>query len=270
MRTVVVNCDAIDKPGTSGYYVERACRSLGFKTYRPDNHPKEVDLVINIEPCYIYRAAGAPSVYWEIDSYLHKGGNQDHYTQADLVFIGTNPKEITQYAYPKGKTIFLPVAADPKLHRPYPSDQPFDLVFVGRIDGGYGGRREVLDRLSERYQVKISQANPGREYSQAMSQGKLIFNKNTGLEEINSRFYEGMAIGALVTNYVPEMDKLAKPHVHYIPYSDDLEEQIDRYLADPDARAAIARNGRQLVLKRHTWAHRVKSILAYVAMLPFL
>jgi spore maturation protein CgeB len=42
----------------------------------------------------------------------------------------------------------------------------------------------------------------------------------------------------------------------------ELRELVDRWLADPEGRREVAARGRRAVLERHTFAHRVKEILA--------
>jgi spore maturation protein CgeB len=47
----------------------------------------------------------------------------------------------------------------------------------------------------------------------------------------------------------------------------ELRAAVDRLLADPDAAAAAAARGRDLVLAGHTFGHRADTLLATVAAL---
>jgi spore maturation protein CgeB len=47
----------------------------------------------------------------------------------------------------------------------------------------------------------------------------------------------------------------------------ELRAHVERLLADPDERARIAARGHELVLARHTFAHRVDALLDAVAPL---
>ncbi|HEX2777973.1 MAG TPA: glycosyltransferase, partial [Gemmatimonadaceae bacterium] len=47
--------------------------------------------------------------------------------------------------------------------------------------------------------------------------------------------------------------------------ADEAREVADRYLRDEAARQSIARAGREIVLAGHTWAHRVDTLVEWLA-----
>ena len=87
-----------------------------------------------------------------------------------------------------------------------------------------------------------------------------------GEKNIPMRFFEGMAIGALLENYNDNLDSLATNGEHYIGYTsfDDLVAKIRYYLDHNTARNKIVRKARKHALKHHTYQHRAKEILKYV------
>jgi spore maturation protein CgeB len=79
----------------------------------------------------------------------------------------------------------------------------------------------------------------------------------------SNRIYDALASGAvLVTDAVPGLDEAFGDALVTYGSRDELRAQVDRLLADPAARAEIARRGRALVLAGHTFGHRVDALLA--------
>ena len=78
----------------------------------------------------------------------------------------------------------------------------------------------------------------------------------------SNRLYDALASGAfIVSDEVPGMDDEFDHGVVTYRRRDDLIVELDRYLADPEARRAAAARGRAAVLARHTFGHRAETIL---------
>ena len=85
---------------------------------------------------------------------------------------------------------------------------------------------------------------------------------------ISNRAYDALASGAFViSDRVPGIEREFGQGL--VTYGDPAELQtlVDTYLGDPDRRRREAAIGRQTVLARHTFAHRVTTILEEVARL---
>jgi len=251
-------------PQTTGHYVERALKRMGHTVIK-EREQITCDLVLQVEPYDHHHIDGTPNFVWEFDTCLRGGGffsdniNNKEY-KPDRIFTVCKCHETIL------PTQYLPVAADPYLHRPFEYEKEFDIAFVGRADASlYPERVRLLDELQKKFNVLRTTSEHGLGFSRTLSKGKLIFNRTISTCA-NLRVFEGMAIGPVVTNYLPIMDDLAEPMVHYIPYSSDEElfENVERLLRDDKLREQIAQNARELVIEKHTYDHRLKEILKYV------
>jgi GT2 family glycosyltransferase/spore maturation protein CgeB len=80
---------------------------------------------------------------------------------------------------------------------------------------------------------------------------------------ISNRIYDALACGAFViSDEVPGLKERFGDAVECFGSPLELRELIDRFLADPDERHRRGELGRELVLERHTFAHRVDGLLA--------
>ena len=255
----------------TGYYIEKAFRDLGWNVYRVGEELPKLDFVLNIEPCdKILHFPNTPTVYIEYDSFRHQGSETAMYEQSDIVLIGSNPQDLRTFPYPANKTHWLPFAADPEIHKPFPQKKEYDIVFVGRLDGDehYGERHRVLDVLAKHFNLLKTKTEWGIPYSQALSKGEIIFNCSASYD-INMRFFEGMAIGTLLTNYVPNLWQVATPYKHFIPYypsddDSDLLWKVEYLLKHKRERVKIAKESRKWVVGNHTYKHRAKQIIELV------
>ncbi|HEV7811085.1 MAG TPA: glycosyltransferase, partial [Candidatus Limnocylindrales bacterium] len=80
---------------------------------------------------------------------------------------------------------------------------------------------------------------------------------------ISNRLYDGLAAGAfIVTDDVPGLDAEFDDGLVAVGSGGELRWAIQDALADEPRRRATAERGRQAVLARHTFGHRIESILA--------
>lgn len=80
---------------------------------------------------------------------------------------------------------------------------------------------------------------------------------------VNQRIFDAPATGAFVlTDWRPQMEALFEPH-EIVCYreKEEIPDLVRHYLAHPGERQAVARAGRDRVLRCHTWAHRLKDML---------
>jgi spore maturation protein CgeB len=79
----------------------------------------------------------------------------------------------------------------------------------------------------------------------------------------NMRLFEATGVGAmLLTEQAPNLDRLFEPGREVVAYDgvDDLIDKLRHYLADADARRAIARAGQERTLAEHGYQARMQEL----------
>jgi spore maturation protein CgeB len=176
--------------------------------------------------------------------------------------------------------IALHQATDPDRFHPDPTGPAHELLFVGN---SRGVRRPIIDDLagtSFDLAVYGGDWTPGLldpkyfrgewisndELARYYSSASIVLNdhwqdmRDEGF--ISNRIYDALASGAfVVSDDVPGLDEEFDRGVVTYRRRDELIATIDRYLVDPDGRREVAERGRNAVLARHTFGHRVDTIL---------
>lgn len=193
---------------------------------------------------------------------------------------------------------YLPMAADPAVHRPLELTEAerrefgSDVSFVG---AGYANRRELLPALLDHdWSFKlwgnewegadglrsVLQRNGARVDTETCVK---IFNASTinlnlhshagrGFDPegdfVNPRTFELAACGAFqLLDRRTLLPELFEPHeLAAIPAPDDLPNHIRRWLHDAPARVAMGKAARARVLAQHTYVHRAKRLLSEIGM----
>jgi spore maturation protein CgeB len=81
---------------------------------------------------------------------------------------------------------------------------------------------------------------------------------------VNQRVFDVPCCNAfLLTDHRRQVEDLFEPGAEIVCYAtpDDIPELVERYLADPAARARVASAARKRVLAEHTYDHRVASLM---------
>ncbi len=179
------------------------------------------------------------------------------------------PDFVNRWRERGARTHWLPHAADPDYFRPYDLPEEYDIGFLGKTyPGSHDERRRLLDLLAARCALHYPLDRYFDEASRAYARCRLVFNRSSSLGDLNQRPFEAMACGRLVLtdrigNGLPD---LFRDREHLVMYGDDRElcEAVEHYLAHPDERRRIAAAGRREVLARHTYAHRMDTIIRTV------
>jgi GT2 family glycosyltransferase len=186
------------------------------------------------------------------------------------VFLQFNRQHVERFAAGGcGPVGWLPAACDPAIHRAFHVPKAFDVVFVGQtLRQWHPDRVRLLERLMAagldvHVTTKILQ-----EMALAFARGRIVFNRSLA-GDLNMRVFEALAAGSflLTDRLAPDagLDGLLQDGVHLVCYDEETLEDLARhYLEHADERAAIAREGRREVLRRHTYRHRVTALLAAV------
>ncbi len=193
---------------------------------------------------------------------------------------------------------YLPLAADPTVHRPLAlSDDDrrefgADVSFVG---AGYRNRRNILPALirpdwtfklwgdewgSEGPLLSVLQRGGARIDTETCVK---IFNATTvnlnlhsyrgeGLDplndSVNPRTFELAASGAfqVVDRRTLLPEQFTETEIATVSRAEDFVPAVKRYLADPDARRAMADAARARVLQDHTYAQRMHTFLTTIGL----
>jgi len=259
---------------TTGGYLERASRSLGIETDHwwlrdAARIPEGYDCYVRVDhgDDYLVRlpARLRPAAFYAIDTHLPHSWRkiQQAAEWYDALFC-------CHLAGARGLrgAEWLPVACDPQLHGgPREADRPetCDVAFVG-TDGAMP-RKFLLQALRERYPNSRIGSAPHTELAAIYGRAKIVFNYSIA-DDVNMRMFEAMAAGSLlVTNAIrgEELDRLGFEDARHLILYHTLEELfdlIDGYLRVGHHRRAIAQCGQALVLSEHTYAHRLRQMLA--------
>lgn len=209
------------------------------------------------------RSLGIPTACYLIDSHLQLPWHLEWATQFDYVFVAQ--REYIPHFLEAGVTrvAWLPLACDPMMHGPVPGPKQFDVGFVGSLTEHHAVRRARLERLRTRFNVHVERAFL-RDMAAILSRSRLVFN-DAVKRDLNMRVFEALCTGSclLTDRATPSgLDELFVDREHLVIYDDDdLEDLVEYYLAHEDEREAIAAAGRAEVLRRHTYDHRVASLL---------
>ena len=264
--------DNTARPETTGGYCLRALQGLvqvqHFLPTHLDQIPRSgFDLYLNIDDGLHYQLPADlhPSAWWAIDTHLDFAWCLTKAHDFDVLFAAQRDGAI-QLRDEGIRTTWLPLACDPDLHARHAVDKVFDICFVGHIFPG--PRAELLDLLQKRFRKTFVGQCDFEEMAQTYSASHIVFNRSLR-NDINMRVFEALACGSLLrTNDLRDngQDELFRDAQHLATYR-DAEELLDKIAYGLDragGRERIAAAGRQEVLARHTYRHRMEQLLAEV------
>ena len=204
------------------------------------------------------------------------------YGAYDLAYVASGPFATRMASLATVPIEPLHQATDPDRFRPTPGGPAHDLLYVAnwRADRpvvdwlvptgrdlavyGRGWDEHGLDRRHHR-----GDGIPNDELSRYYGAAAIVLNDTwADMREagfIPNRIYDALASGAFVlSDDVAGLERELEGTVPVYRDAADLVASIDRYLAAPATRRALAARGRELVLARHTFGQRAATILAAV------
>lgn len=242
------------------------------------------------------RGLGIKTILWTIDApntdfeLLFKAA--PHY---DHIFCGGSEAVELFRGAGINNAVWLPFACDPEVHKELELSEAqelelgCDVCFVGSMHGQtYPRRMKLLESISD---MGLKIWGPGAENIPAASPLKknvmdgqippdlwvkiysaarivlcLHYSSNGKYpcNQASPRVYEALACGAfLLCDDQKDVISLFEDGKHLVIFKDaeDLKKKIAYYLANPVKRAAIAAAGREEVLKKHTYRHRMEEVL---------
>lgn len=268
---VAILCES-EWSGTTAVYWARALQALGVSCDRwllrdLPRVPAEYALYVRVDHGDDYEvrlpAALQPSVFYAIDTHLPHSWRK--------IRRAAGWYDLTVYCHLEAAErmggAWIPVGCDPELHGAVPGERAYDVAFVGT--DGRVPRKFLLQALRERYPRSAIGAAPPERLAAIYSRARVGFNYAIN-NDVNMRAFEVMAAGALLVTNPVRPDGFQRlgleggRHLRFYRNPRELFEVIDEAVAMPAAAQRIAEAGRQLVLARHTYAHRIQQVLALV------
>ena len=139
----------------------------------------------------------------------------------------------------------------------------YDVAFVGNIFPG--PRVELLGLIHRQFNSSFIGQCYFDEMARTYSAARIAFNRSIR-NDVNMRVFEAVACGSmLLTNDLNDngMSELFQDSVHLATYREpeDLLDKLTFYLARESVRERIAAAGRAEAVAKHTYAHRMETIL---------
>ena len=203
-----------------------------------------------------------PLVFYSIDAHHHAGWHSQFAALFDHVLIAQSDylERFAERQIKRDWLQWLPLWA-PRAMQPG-AQRDIDVCFRGTMDPGLHPKRvEFFSRLAEHVPVDAASGD----YTAVYPFAKIVINQNVG-NDVNFRVFEAMMAGALLITPLTGngLLELFEDGADLLTYESGNVEQaaelISKYLADDDARKAIAERGRDKVLAFHTPAVRAQRI----------
>jgi hypothetical protein len=258
------------RPETTGVYCRRALGQLvegeHFLPRELARIPREgFDLYLNVDDGQEYRLPAdlRPSAWWVIDTHLNLDWCLTKARDFDCVFAAQKDGAERLHGEGIASAAWLPLACDPELHARQGVEKESDVCFVGNVFPG--PRADLLDLIRKRFPSTFVGQRYFEEMARMYSASRIVFNRSIK-NDVNMRVFEALASGSLlITNDIGDngQAELFEDGVHLATYrsADELLDKIEFYLARQEVRERIAAAGRQAVLARHTYRHRMERLL---------
>lgn len=270
-QRVAIIFDNQTRPETTGFYCRRALAKLtNVEHFLPGElatlSDKEFDLYLRIDDGLDYPLPSycRPALWWAIDTHLQLEQTRSRAAEFDRIYVAQKDGAESLQPHFDLPVEWLPLAADPEIHRPYPVEKQFDWCFVGNLFEG--PRAELVQRLQQTFPRTFVGNKYFEEMAQTYSASQLIFNRSLR-NDVNMRVFEALSCGGLLlTNDLTDngQAELFQDGVHLATYQ-DCEELIDKaafYLQRQSLCQSIGQRGREAILAHHTYEHRMQTLLA--------
>lgn len=207
-----------------------------------------------------------PNIYVCSDAHLGYDYRLSRAREFDWVFC--NQLEATEAfirdGIPANRCMWLPHAAEPLAYPKKTIINKYDVCFVGNV--GSWNRVDFLDRMFKEFPNFFYGKRLFEEAADIFCSSKVVLNISIK-NDINMRVFEALCSGSLLlTNDLPSLPILFKDGQHLVTYK-TLDEAVDKarfYIGNEAERARIAETGHQEFMAKHTYTHRLKTVLEIV------
>lgn len=202
------------------------------------------------------------TAWWAIDNHINYRWHKEFAVFFDYVFFAQ--KDFTEAASKySGKNIsWLTLACDPSIHLNKNLERTVDCGFVGNMNKY---RQRYFDELKMKTNIQIVNGLNPYQMADYYNTCKSVFNISMR-GDLNMRTFEGMACGSLlITQDIKNgLRDLFEPEknivIHNLKNAADI---IKYYEKNPELIASIAQAGYELASTKHTYAHRLQTIIDY-------
>jgi len=248
--------------------VENTVWGLGHENYNIPFHDiiKDFDVILSLEN---YDTGWMPDlgnidkykIFWSIDSHcaLHSHRFFCHKSKIDLLLNSTS-SYIRFFEGLTKRAVWFPNAVDDEWFKKISLEKKHDVGFCGSI---IADRSQWLSALSNHISVKVSTKILGQKMIDEISTYRVALNKSIDID-IPYRVFESTACGLpLVTNNVPDIEKLFKIGEEIIVYdsNEKLIESVKELLAHDQKRIDLAEKGYKRTISNHTYDKRIEYLL---------
>lgn len=139
------------------------------------------------------------------------------------------------------------------------------------IFGGTIGRNGWDKYVGQQSNVTIHDPVPFQQLVEIMKKSQIVLNNSPCIKHgAHPRIFTGIACGAMVFTganaYICEQFK-DRESLAFYRYNEltSLDELIAYYLSEPIQRCSVVEKGQQIVQQNHTWEHRAKELIDWLA-----
>lgn len=271
---ILVSLETRVRPDSTGVYIVEAFRQLGHEVAHvlPENmHTIHggFDLYVKVDDgqrVTQWNPELHPSAYYCIDTHIESDWRIALARDGRFDAVSVVHSDGLKLDWGRDDVYWNPVACDPNIHYVGAREKRFDGCAIMNFHNGLAGPRvQALDGFFRGCAGPIFFGNRiFQEVTEKYAESRLVFNRSIA-GDANMRVFEAMCSGScLVTDTVPDLEKLGLVEgVHFAGYKGpgDLEELVKHLLRDDETRERIAAAGRAEVLARHTYAHRMETLL---------
>ena len=208
---------------------------------------------------------GAPRIYICSDAHYSEDAYQFRLAKAKTATLTLcNQSLIAERMKADGATVgYLPHAVEPTAYPADPISIPkYDVCFVGHIN--HIGRAKFLDTMFKAFPNFWFGKRFFEDAARVYRQSKIVLNQAIN-DDCNMRCFEVCATRSfLLTPWVTDLEKNGFVDGVTCAVYRTTEEAVEKarhYLADDVSRETIAQAGYDLVMSRHTYAHRAAVVL---------
>ncbi|HXC23149.1 MAG TPA: glycosyltransferase, partial [Solirubrobacteraceae bacterium] len=267
--------DALEAIGWRVSYVQRK----GEEWYEL---PHDLEYVLSLmDPFDLRRVPDHITAIAWIRNWTERWLEQPWFERADVLLVSSaGSAEVIERATGR-ETIRFPLAVNPQRFRPQPSAARFeaDYVFTGNWWGKdrdiqqalapltdervaiYGKDWEKVEEFAPYAQGELAYADLPSAYASA----KLVLDDTQGptlpYGAVNARVFDALASGTLaLTNCESGVRELFDEDYPVWSSRTTLRTRLDELLSDEPRRRSLARRYREVVLTKHTYAHRAAQL----------
>lgn len=250
-------------------YLLAAAKRLGLENYILEyNSASETvpENILNIEPYGILATGTNWTGSWWIDTLLNNPKFNSEHPYIDTIFLaGSSPK-----IEDREKQFLLFQAADSEMDRPLPIKKDCDFILAGSMGLDiYRERERVINLLRKEGFTYVGAGKDFRlpEYVKQLNRARVQFIRSMDVEghgEIAQRFFECLAIGPVLTNWVDDLQHTGLVEgVDYLSYKTDEEaiEKMHKLIDNPEYANQVALSGQYKSKMYHQYEHRLITII---------